>query len=42
MNIQIQASKPVRKVRNFWNYIHFHPTDAIEDQWGRDILNKVA
>lgn len=27
---------------NFWNAIHFHPTDAIEDDWGQRILNQVA
>ncbi len=27
---------------NFWNNIHFHPTDAIEDDWGGAILDRVA
>lgn len=27
---------------NFWNHIHFHPTDAIEDEWGQAILDSVA
>lgn len=27
---------------NFWNAVHFHPTDAIEDDWGRAILDRVA
>lgn len=27
---------------NFWNHIHFHPTDAIEDDWGRRILDRVS
>jgi len=29
-------------LRNFWNHIHFHPTDAIEDEWGIEILDQVA
>lgn len=40
--IQVNALKNQRKVHNFWNNIHFHPTDAIEDDWGQVILNKVA
>ena len=32
----------VKKQENFWNNIHFHPTDAIEDEWGQKILNEVA
>ncbi|MCQ2431691.1 MAG: hypothetical protein MJ175_03715 [Clostridia bacterium] len=31
-----------KKVPNFWNNIHFHPTDAIEDDWGWSILDEVA
>ena len=30
------------KIHNFWNNIHFHPTDAIEDDWGRRILDQVS
>lgn len=26
---------------NFWNNIHFHPTDAVEDIWGQEILEKL-
>ena len=29
-------------LHNFWNNIHFHPTDAVEDPWGRRILDKCA
>lgn len=32
----------IKKVPNFWNNFHFHPTDAIEDKWGQDILNEAA
>ncbi|MEM5016813.1 hypothetical protein WKH31_11025 [Metabacillus indicus] len=41
MNIVIET-KESKKIHNFWNHIHFHPTDAIEDDWGKRILNKVA
>ena len=40
--IKIFADKPGRVVDNFWNNIHFHPTDAIEDEWGQGILDQVA
>lgn len=42
MKIQINTNQPERKLTNFWNHIHFHPTDAVEDLWGRDILNRIA
>ena len=28
--------------RNFWNNVHLHPTDAVEDLWGQEILNRWA
>ncbi|MBQ8396584.1 MAG: hypothetical protein IJX53_00115 [Clostridia bacterium] len=31
-----------RTQHNFWNHCHFHPTDAIEDAWGRRILDRLA
>ena len=40
--IKIYADKNVRKIENFWNHIHFHPTDAIEDEWGQKILDQVS
>ncbi len=40
--IKVNTSKVVRVCENFWNHIHFHPTDAIEDEWGQRILNEVA
>ncbi len=40
--IKIFADKSVRKLQNFWNNIHFHPTDAIEDEWGQKILDCVS
>ncbi len=40
--ITVQCGKKIGDVKNFWNNIHFHPTDAIEDDWGQAILNDVA
>jgi hypothetical protein len=40
--IKIDANKTGRTITNFWNHIHFHPTDAIEDDWGREILDRCA
>ncbi len=31
-----------RKLHNFWNHCHFHPTDAIEDPWGKRILDRFS
>ena len=31
-----------KKQRNFWNKCVFHPTDAVEDPWGRRILDRMA
>ena len=42
MSIQIETKAIVKEQPNFWNAIHFHPTDAIEDEWGQRILNRVA
>ena len=41
MQLTIQ-NKAEKQVKNFWNAIHFHPTDAIEDAWGQRILTRVA
>lgn len=40
--IQVMYNNVLKKQHNFWNHIHFHPTDAIEDDWGREILDNVA
>ncbi len=37
--IQANLSRAVKVRENFWNNFHFHPTDAIEDDWGRAILD---
>ena len=41
-NVFVNAEKPVKMIHNFWNHIHFHPTDAIEDVWGQRILDSAA
>lgn len=40
--IQVKYNKVRKQQHNFWSHIHFHPTDAIEDDWGRNILDNVA
>lgn len=32
----------LKKQPKFWNHALFHPTDAIEDAWGRRILDRMA
>lgn len=32
----------IGRLNNFFNHLHFHPTDAIEDDWGRAILDRIA
>jgi len=29
--IKVNCNNVLKKQHNFWNHIHFHPTDAIED-----------
>lgn len=40
--IHVYSDREVKRIRNFWGNIHFHPTDAAEDHWGRRILDSVA
>jgi len=40
--IHVNTNKTVKPIRNFWNNIIFHPTDAIEDDWGKRILDAVS
>ncbi len=42
MRIKIDKTKSAGKLRDFFGHIHFHPTDAIEDDWGRRILDRIA
>ena len=39
--IRIQDQK-IRKQNNFWCQCVFHPTDAVEDPWGRRILDQMS
>lgn len=32
----------LKKQPNFWNHCLFHPTDAVEDPWGKRILDRMA
>ena len=40
--IQVNCTQVLKKQKNFWSNIHFHPTDAIEDAWGQRILDEAA
>ncbi len=40
--VTVNCKKNIKQIKRFWNGIHFHPTDAIEDDWGREILDDVA
>ncbi len=40
--LRIFCDKKEKDLKNFWNHIVFHPTDAIEDDWGKRILDKCA
>ena len=42
MATRIYTNDRVKELTNFWNCIQFHPTDAIEDDWGQRILNRIA
>ena len=42
MNIVINTAEKGTALPNFWNNMHFHPTDAVEDRWGQQILDKIA
>jgi len=32
----------IKKQHKFWNHALFHPTDAIEDPWGKRILDRIS
>ncbi|MBE6645558.1 MAG: hypothetical protein E7612_09340, partial [Ruminococcaceae bacterium] len=32
----------IREQKNFWNDCIFHPTDAVEDSWGKRILDRMS
>lgn len=35
-------SNVIREQKNFWNNCIFHPTDAVEDSWGKRILDRMS
>lgn len=39
--IKVNSNKVAFTRSNFWNHFHFHPTDAIEDPWGQELLEAV-
>ncbi len=41
LEITVNTNGETKEIQNFWNHIHFHPTDAIEDLWGQRILDEV-
>lgn len=36
------TNKEKKQQENFWNNCLFHPTDAVEDSWGKRILDRMA
>jgi len=42
MQITVDVKGKKLPLQNFWNNIHFHPTDAVEDTWGQRILDIIA
>ena len=42
MILQFFPEQIEKETKNFWNHFHFHPTDAIEDDWGKRILDRAA
>lgn len=40
--IKIFCDKKEKDLVNFWNHMVFHPTNAIEDDWGKQHLEKIA
>ena len=40
--IKLFCDKPEKKLVNFWNHIVFHPTNAVEKDWGKQHLDKMA
>lgn len=40
--IKIFCDKKEKELVNFWNHMVFHPTNSIEDDWGKEHLEKLA
>ena len=36
------SNETIKKQKNFWNAAIFHPTDAVEDPWGKRIIDRMA
>lgn len=36
------GNKVIKEQPKFWNHILFHPTDAVEDSWGKRILDRIS
>lgn len=42
MIVRLHPERAKSPLHNFWSNVHFHPTDAIEDDWGQRILDRIA
>ncbi len=42
MEINVNVKEKGKTVENFWNCVHFHPTDAIEDDWGKAVIERIS
>ncbi len=40
--IKVFCNQKEKDLKNFWGHIVFHPTNAIEDDWGKAYLDKIA
>ena len=36
------GNEVIKQQHNFWNHCIFHPTDAVEDPWGKRILDQIS
>ena len=37
----VYADRKDKDIKNFWNHVVFHPTDAMEDDWGMEVLERI-
>ena len=40
--LKIFCDEKEKDLVNFWNHMVFHPTNSIEDDWGKEHLDKLA
>lgn len=40
--LKIFCDKKEKDLVNFWNHMVFHPTNSVEDDWGKEHLDKLA